>query len=79
VESGGPSVGKVRECDVESQHLQDCSPACVDLGLMGWPPRASIERTDRMLVYGPSKTMSLCNHLAEPSLSYSKAVMREEE
>jgi hypothetical protein len=26
VESGGPSVGKVRECDVESRHLQGCSP-----------------------------------------------------
>jgi hypothetical protein len=26
---------------------------------MGWPPRASIERTDRMLVYGPSKPSSL--------------------
>jgi hypothetical protein len=26
---------------------------------MGWPPRASIERTDRMLVYGSSKPSSL--------------------
>jgi hypothetical protein len=26
VESGGLSVGKVRECDVERQHLQGCSP-----------------------------------------------------
>jgi hypothetical protein len=25
------------------------APACVDEGLMGWPPRASIERTDQML------------------------------
>jgi hypothetical protein len=31
------------------------APACVDLGLMGWPPRASIERIDRMLVFmGPA-------------------------
>jgi hypothetical protein len=26
VESGGPSVGKVGECDVESRHLKGCSP-----------------------------------------------------
>jgi hypothetical protein len=26
---------------------------------MGWPPRASIERTNRKLVYGPSKPSSL--------------------
>jgi hypothetical protein len=26
MESGGPSVGKVGECDVESRHLQGCSP-----------------------------------------------------
>jgi hypothetical protein len=25
-ESGGPSLGKVGECDVKTQHLQDCSP-----------------------------------------------------
>jgi hypothetical protein len=29
--------------------------------------------------YEPSKLMYMCNHLAESSLSYSKAVMREEE
>jgi hypothetical protein len=29
VESGGPSIGKVRECDVESRHLQGCSPSPV--------------------------------------------------
>jgi hypothetical protein len=26
VESGGPSVQKVGECDVKSRHLQGCSP-----------------------------------------------------
>jgi hypothetical protein len=28
-ESGGPSVGKGGESDVESQHLQSCSPAYI--------------------------------------------------
>jgi hypothetical protein len=26
---------------------------------MGWPPRASMEHTDRILIYGPSKRSSL--------------------
>jgi hypothetical protein len=26
MESGGPSDGKVGECDVESRHLQGCNP-----------------------------------------------------
>jgi hypothetical protein len=29
--------------------------------------------------YGTSKPMLLCNHLAEPSLPYSKVAVREEE
>jgi hypothetical protein len=50
-----PLVGKVGECDVKSRHLQGCSPRLCRLRLVGWPPRASIERTGRILVYGPSK------------------------
>jgi hypothetical protein len=80
MESEGPLVGKVEECDVKSRHLQGCSPPPVSIKDR-WvaPPRASIERTDHMLVYGPNKLMQLCNHLAKTSLPYSKAVAREGE
>jgi hypothetical protein len=67
-----PLVGKGREYDVKSRHLQGWGP-------MSYLPWVSIERTDRMLIYGPSKLMWLCNHLAETSLPYSKAVVREGE
>jgi hypothetical protein len=30
-ESGGPSIGKGRECEVESRHLQGCSPLPVSI------------------------------------------------
>jgi hypothetical protein len=33
------------------------APTCVGKGSMSWPPRASIERTDRILVYEPNKLM----------------------
>jgi hypothetical protein len=46
---------------------------------MGWHLQASIECTDHMLVYGPSKLMQLCNYLAKTSLPYSKAIVSEEE
>jgi hypothetical protein len=55
------------------------APTCVGKGSMGWPPRASIERTDHILVYEPNKLMYLCNQLGEASLLYSKAVVREGE
>jgi hypothetical protein len=50
VESGGPSVGKVGECDVASRRLQGCSPHLCWLRMMGWPPQVCIKRTDHMLV-----------------------------
>jgi hypothetical protein len=55
VESRGLSVGKVRECDVESRHLQDCNPRLCRLSTDGLAPTRNIECTDRMLVYGFSK------------------------
>jgi hypothetical protein len=38
VESGGSSVGKVRECDVVSRHLQGCSSRLYRLRADGLPP-----------------------------------------
>jgi hypothetical protein len=38
VESGGPSVGNVEECDVESQHLQACSSRLCQLRTNGLAP-----------------------------------------
>jgi hypothetical protein len=35
VESGGPLVGKGRESDVKSQHLQGCSPRLCRLSTDG--------------------------------------------
>jgi hypothetical protein len=37
-ESEEPSVGKGRECDVESQHLQGCSPRLCLLRTEGLVP-----------------------------------------
>jgi hypothetical protein len=37
-ESGGPSVRKVGECDVESRHLQGCSPRLCQLRTNGLAP-----------------------------------------
>jgi hypothetical protein len=54
-----PSVGKVGEWYVESQHLQGCSPSLCQLRTDGLAPRVSIERTYRMLVYGFSRPSSL--------------------
>jgi hypothetical protein len=51
------SVGKVGESDVESRHLQGCSPCLYWLRNDGLAPRASIECTDCMLVNWPSKLM----------------------
>jgi hypothetical protein len=59
VEKWRPLVGKVGEWYVESWHLQGCSPRICRLRTDGLAPRASIERTDRILVYGPSKPSSL--------------------
>jgi hypothetical protein len=44
---------------MESQHLQGCSPRLCQLRTNGLSPRASTERTCRMLVYGPNKLSSL--------------------
>jgi hypothetical protein len=49
MESGGPSVGKVGECDVKSWYLQCCNPHLCRLRTDGLPPGESIERIDRML------------------------------
>jgi hypothetical protein len=38
VESEGLSVEKVRECDVVSGHLQDCTPHLCRLRADGLPP-----------------------------------------
>jgi hypothetical protein len=38
VESGGPSVGKVWQCDVASRHLQGCSPHLHRLRTNGLAP-----------------------------------------
>jgi hypothetical protein len=38
MESGGPSVGKVEECDVESWHLQGYSPRLCRLRMEGLVP-----------------------------------------
>jgi hypothetical protein len=35
------------------------APVYVSYEPRGWYPRASIEHTDRMLIYGPSKCISL--------------------
>jgi hypothetical protein len=57
--SEDPSIGNGKKCDVESRYLQGCIPACVGSGPRGWYVQASIERTDRMLVYGSSKPSSM--------------------
>jgi hypothetical protein len=45
---------------VEIRHLQGCSPHLCRLRTEGWYPRASIECTDRMLVFmGPVNQCSL--------------------
>jgi hypothetical protein len=54
-----PLIGKVGKWYVESCHLKGCSPRLCLLRTNGWPPQASIEHTDRMLVYGPSKPSSM--------------------
>jgi hypothetical protein len=36
--NGGPSIGKVGECDVESRHLQGCSPHLCRLMTDGLAP-----------------------------------------
>jgi hypothetical protein len=46
---------KFGECDVESRHLQDCSPRLCRLRTDELASWASTERTDHMLVYGPDK------------------------
>jgi hypothetical protein len=58
VESRGSSVGKIEEWYVKSWHHQGCKPAYVSYKPMSWPPRVSIERTDCILVYGPSKLVT---------------------
>jgi hypothetical protein len=44
---------------VKNQHVQGCSPRLCRLRIDGLAPRASIERTYRMLVYEPSKPSRL--------------------
>jgi hypothetical protein len=41
VESGGPSVANVEECDVESRHLQGCSPRLCQLRTDGLAPESA--------------------------------------
>jgi hypothetical protein len=53
---------------VEGQHLNGCSLRLFRLRADGLAPQVSIERTDRMLVYGHNKLMLLCSHLAKTSL-----------
>jgi hypothetical protein len=52
-------VGKVGEWYMKNRHLQDCNPRLCLLRTDNLTPRASIERTYRMLVYGPTKPNSL--------------------
>jgi hypothetical protein len=54
-----PSVEKNGEWYMESCHLQVYSPRLCRLRTDRLAPRASIERTDRILIYGPSKPSSL--------------------
>jgi hypothetical protein len=54
VESKDSQLGKFRECMWKASTFKAISPACVGYGPMSWPPRASIERIDHMLVFmGP--------------------------
>jgi hypothetical protein len=47
---------------VGSQHHQGCSPRLCQLRIDGLPPRASIERIDRMLVFmGPVSLVAAIN------------------
>jgi hypothetical protein len=45
---------------------------------MGWPPRVSIEHTNHMLVYGPSKPSSLSSIESWLKLTASLAVRGRE-
>jgi hypothetical protein len=58
VESEGPSVGKVGECDVASRHLQGCSPRLCRLRTDVLPPREQVLNVPiACWCYGPSKPM----------------------
>jgi hypothetical protein len=50
VERGDHQLGRSGSGMCKASIFKVVAPAYVDYGPMGWPPRASIERTDRMLV-----------------------------
>jgi hypothetical protein len=50
VERGDHRLGRSGSGMWKVNTFKVVAPACVGYGPMGWPPRASIERTDRMPV-----------------------------
>jgi hypothetical protein len=91
VESGWLLVGKVRECDVESQHLQDCCPRLCRFRIDGLAPaskywmywsHASFAPTTSMTMLGEKLGMdlwigqSLCCGLGwEPFFSWAVVLL----
>jgi hypothetical protein len=67
VESEGPSIGKVGECDVESWHLQSCRPRLCRLRTDGLAPTASLvsseEKLGTNLWIGQPSCCGLCREL----------------
>jgi hypothetical protein len=60
VESGGPSIGEVGECDMESRHLQYCSPRLCRLRTDGLAPREQVLNVPiACRRYGPDKPSSM--------------------
>jgi hypothetical protein len=62
---------------VERRHLQGCSPRLCRLKTDELAPRASIERTDRIWLYGSSKLISWLSTEAYIFLTASLAVVGE--
>jgi hypothetical protein len=59
VESGDRRLGRSESGLWKTGTSKAVVPTYVGRGPMGWTPRASIERTNCILVYGPSKPSSL--------------------
>jgi hypothetical protein len=59
VESGDRWLERSGSCMWKVGTSKVVAPTCVGLGPMGWPLRVSIECTDCILVYGPSKHSNL--------------------
>jgi hypothetical protein len=59
VETGDRRLGRSGSGMWKAGTSKVVAPTCVGSRLMGWPPRASIERTDRILVYGSNNPISL--------------------